>query len=235
LAFLPSHYYAPSVSWESLFAERVEEFGRFVSLGRTSDELGADRIETSDDTWIDDFVILASFADQIFIWPSTRPGTRWEIKWLLEHELLPKCIFVVANGYDDFIETTGESWNYVRAFLLMLGLNPPVRDGTLFAPAVAPVVTRRLSVLRRRKSLRAIRELLSVTRYPESAALRWNNWYAMAERLRAAPAVIETEELGLLLPCVECGRALSTIVCAVCEHEPYNRNENADLLFQDAG
>src|SRR6185295_7966550 len=37
LPFLPSHYYAPAVSWETVFADRVGAFGLLVSLGDPSD------------------------------------------------------------------------------------------------------------------------------------------------------------------------------------------------------
>jgi hypothetical protein len=216
LPFLPSHYSAPSVSWESVFAKRVEAFGRLVSLGRTSDTLGADRIETSDGVWTSEFVLLASLADRIFVWPSTRPGTRWEIKWLLEQKLLPKCVFVVASGYDNFTGAS-ETWDYVRAFLLTLGLSPPLLPGVLFAPAT-PALRRPLRISFRQSSRRAIRDLLSATHSVESAADRVNRWRFAEAALAATPPELE-DELDIVLPCVQCGGALSEIVCVACDPE----------------
>jgi hypothetical protein len=218
LPFLPSHYHAPAVSWESVFADRVETFGPFVSLGRTSDTLGADRIESTDEDWVSEFVLLASFAECIFVWPSTRPGTRWEIKWLLDQGLLVKCIFVVASGYDDFIEATNESWDYVRAFLFTLELSPPVPSGMLFPPAW-PVLTRRLKISRRAHCRRAIGDLLAAARTRESVTERSARWRSADDALRKTPPVPEPKELDIVLPCVQCGRALTEIACVHCDPE----------------
>lgn len=215
IPFLPSHYYEPAVSWESVFAERVEAFGRFVSLGTTSDSLSADRIESDESTWMNDFVLLASFANCIFVWPSTRPGTRWEINWLLRKDLARKSVFVIADGYDEFAELCGDTWDYVRAFLLKLGFAPPTERGCLFTADNRMALHRRLRLSRWRAHT-TLREIINVVG-ERDLTRGWDLWRAAQTELQDATNQWQLDELDLVLPCVICGSALETIVCSVCE------------------
>jgi hypothetical protein len=217
IAFLPSHYYDPTVSWESVFADRIETFGRLVSLGTSTDSLSADRIESSDATWIRDFVLLASFADCIFIWPSTRPGTRWEIRWLEEHGLARKAVFLIANGYDEFTELCGDTWDRVRAFLMQLEFQPPIRRGVFFTATKASSLVRPLSLARRR-SRQVLRELIA-SASTAAASDKWEFWRRADAAVVASPPEWGAEPLDVLLPCVECGQPLTDIVCLRCERD----------------
>lgn len=246
IPFLPSHYYEPAVSWESVFAERVETFGRFVSLGTTSDSLSADRIESDESTWMNDFVLLASFANCIFVWPSTRPGTRWEINWLLRKDLVRKSVFVIADGYDAFTEMCGDTWDYVRAFLLKLGFAPPAERGCLFTADNKIALHRRLRLSRWRAQT-TLREIITVVG-ERDLARGWDLWRSAQAEQQDAASQWQLDELDLVLPCVMCGSALETIVCSVCEQAtgphptddadieviaPYN--DSARLVFNALG
>jgi hypothetical protein len=72
MIMLPGYHKPGVVAWETLFAKAVERYGRLISLGRLTESATADRIVTSDREWRNDFVLLATFADAIFIQPSAR-------------------------------------------------------------------------------------------------------------------------------------------------------------------
>ena len=222
LPFLPSHYDAPEVSWEVVFSRAVEEFGLLVSLGQSSDALTADRIEVRDDQWARDFVLLASFAECIFVWPSARPGTRWEIKWLQSNGLLSKCIFVVPKDYDRIENRSSavqETWPSVRAFLMSVGMSPPVDTGVMFTVQPHSVVARMLPT-RRARLRQALDELISVARDREDVATRRRLWKTSTQPVGDHSPEKEPQSLELLSPCAICGQPLSSIVCPDCERQP---------------
>jgi hypothetical protein len=66
----------------------------FIALGRPGEAVGAGRISTSDDTWWDVFLPVATSAEKIFVVPSYKSGTKREIEWLKSSGNLRKCIFV---------------------------------------------------------------------------------------------------------------------------------------------
>ncbi len=215
LSFLPAHYYAPTVSWESVFTERVETYGRVVSLGTPSESLSADRIESTDAEWMLTFVALASFADCIFVWPSTRTGTRWEIEWLLREHFSRKTVFVVPRGYDKIVELYGDSWDYVRAFLLFVGLDPPTERGVIFHASKTGSLKRPLR-LTRRYAKRVVGEFISAAPR-EDFTTRSEVFRNARASLEQAPPSFDVDEFSVFFPCVECGRALTAVVCATCE------------------
>lgn len=84
------------------FAERFE----VVALGEQQGAVGATRWTTSDDTWRRDFAVFCARARLIVIFPTTSPGTAWEIAEICaKPELLAKTAFVVVDpdkvGVDD--------------------------------------------------------------------------------------------------------------------------------------
>jgi hypothetical protein len=86
-----------SMDWdfETLFAYSLKGYLPIIALGQPGEHLGAGRIETQDDDWQALASDLIERADCIYIIPSNRPGTLWEMKYLKENHLLDKTIFIM--------------------------------------------------------------------------------------------------------------------------------------------
>jgi hypothetical protein len=102
-----------------------------MALGRRG-EVGAARIDVSDNDWKQRVAALALQADLIVAIPSDRPGTRWEMAWLVEHRRLSRALFVMPPKTAGVV--TEESWNAVRTRLAGIGMYLPEfsSDGLLF-------------------------------------------------------------------------------------------------------
>jgi hypothetical protein len=93
-------------------------------INQTWDIPGTGKILTTESEWREDMVLLASHAEMIVIVPLNFPGTAWEIRWLVDNHLLPKCVFIMpasmsgARDYD-------EPWKEAVSSLSALGIEPP--------------------------------------------------------------------------------------------------------------
>ena len=89
--------YRRDVRWgdfETVLAQELARFGPLVALGRPGEQVGTGRILSTEDSWQDDFTVLAAASKNVFVLPSTHPGTGYEIDQLLNSERLPqKTIF----------------------------------------------------------------------------------------------------------------------------------------------
>lgn len=86
---------------ETLLAHLVEPWAPLIGLGTPGEQLGAGRLESSDPTWRDQVVQLSAAAQRIFLLPSNRPGTAWELDHIAPRpHLLAKPVFIVPPTTD---------------------------------------------------------------------------------------------------------------------------------------
>jgi hypothetical protein len=95
----PSYHAQPEMlDLETELEQSVREFGPLVALGRPGEHVGAGRIAIEDPDWQVAFIWLAQHARLIFVIPSFTEGTRWEIRWLKEHDRLSSCVFIIPGA-----------------------------------------------------------------------------------------------------------------------------------------
>ena len=80
---------------ESFISAALRRKGPLIALGHPGENVGAGRVITSDEAWMDDIAKLAAGATGILLIPSHRPGTVWEIEHLRQTGLLSRTIFVM--------------------------------------------------------------------------------------------------------------------------------------------
>lgn len=83
------------LDFETALAEAMEPNAPLVALGLRGEHVGAGRIEVAEDRWQEALKSLAQRAMVIFLLPSGRPGTRWEIESVQSRGLLWKTIFIM--------------------------------------------------------------------------------------------------------------------------------------------
>ena len=217
MILLPGYHKPGGVAWETLFAKAVERYGRLISLGSTTEAATADRILTSDREWRNEFILLATFADAIFIQPSTRAGTLWEIEWLKRKLYLSKCIFVIRGRPDE---------HELRAIGVAL---PPESRDPFFTIDVHGNVTRLhhgVNIRKQRRVLSAVADLLSLARVDPQRdfAASWQRFQAdLAELPQKPTPAIDALAKTLIemrpYNCAKCGRKLFNPLCMACGHQ----------------
>jgi hypothetical protein len=125
----------PYVTWgdlETELAAALESHGQMIALGEPGEQIGSGRIQSTEETWQADFFRLAKGARLIFLLPSTRDGTKWEIGRILQdRRLRRKSIFIVPPDEDLFGDPTDMSSTY------KFGSQPEVSgDAALRADAI---------------------------------------------------------------------------------------------------
>jgi hypothetical protein len=85
---------------ETLLATVMEPMAPVIALGQSGEQVGAGRVDVPDDRWQEAFAVLARSAHAIFLLPSTREGTHWEIDFLMrEPALLERTVFLVPPAF----------------------------------------------------------------------------------------------------------------------------------------
>lgn len=116
------HYVGPDLDFETLLGETVESDAPLVALGRPGEHVGAGRIVTDDATWKADILRLAEQAVTIFVIPSGRPGTAWEIDTIVRNGLWEKAVFLMPPGARGTLAVT---WDEDRNRLAAAGVTIP--------------------------------------------------------------------------------------------------------------
>ncbi|MGH8579832.1 MAG: hypothetical protein ACREVK_06840 [Gammaproteobacteria bacterium] len=118
---------------ESYVSNAVRSIAPLIALGRPGEAIGAGRIVTEDANWMADILILMKRAKAIFLVPSSRPGTLWEIETLKREGLLNKVIFIMPPRTKGELDTK-ERWEAARQALASYGLEAPEHQerGLLF-------------------------------------------------------------------------------------------------------
>ena len=74
----------------------MEPVAPVIALGKSGEQVGAGRVDVPDDRWQEAFTLMARSAHAIFLLPSERDGTYWEIDFLTcEPALLDRTVFLV--------------------------------------------------------------------------------------------------------------------------------------------
>lgn len=82
------------LEFETIFQEALDPLMFTMVLGRSDGQIrGFGAYETKKEDWKEKFCILAKAAKIIICLPSYREGTKWEISWIKENELLNKTLF----------------------------------------------------------------------------------------------------------------------------------------------
>jgi hypothetical protein len=85
---------------ETLLATIMEPIAPVIALGKSGEQVGAGRVDVPDDRWQEAFAVIARSAHAIFLLPSTRDGTHWEIDFLVrEPALLDRTVFLVPPAF----------------------------------------------------------------------------------------------------------------------------------------
>jgi hypothetical protein len=81
---------------ETLLAMAMDSYAPLICLGLPGEQVGAGRIQTTDESWQSEFLRLAFAARFILLIPSSRTGTAWELNAILvSPALLSKTVFII--------------------------------------------------------------------------------------------------------------------------------------------
>lgn len=128
----------PVADFENSLATAVERGAPLIALGRPGEQIGAGRILTADDDWQEVLALLARHATLVFMAPSTRAGTAWEIDWLVKARCLRKTVWIQPPHVRHFLRRSSydwaAAWGPITKKMQSVGLHPPPYDkgGLLF-------------------------------------------------------------------------------------------------------
>jgi hypothetical protein len=164
-----------TVELEDELSTAVRPIGRLVALGESLEHFGAGRIASSEAAWQDAAIRLIRHAALILVVPSTRPGTLWEIEYLLTNGHMNKTVFLdvpnirVASSH--FAQQA--EWAGVGVLVAASGYQWPADnpEGALifFGAATAPQLVEPLKLgqtLPLREAVDRIRALVERTAVP---------------------------------------------------------------------
>ncbi len=109
----------PHLDFERLLAHAAESDAPLVALGKPEEHVGAGRILTDDATWEQKILRLAEHAVNIFVIPSSRPGTAWEIDMIVCNGLWSKTVFLMPPALS---EPLARAWDADRDRLAAAGV-----------------------------------------------------------------------------------------------------------------
>jgi hypothetical protein len=130
-----------ATDFETELAEAVEKDIPLVALGQPGEQVGAGRWPTSDAMWQTDVQLLTRAALVLFMLPSTRAGTLWELDWIMANRLLGKTVFIQPPYRRKRWYVRGKTlydweaaWNEIRKAGLERSMRFPefARDGGFF-------------------------------------------------------------------------------------------------------
>jgi hypothetical protein len=108
---------------ESFLSASLRKVGPLIALGHPGENVGAGRVITSDQAWMDDIARLAAGAQGILLIPSHRPGTVWEIEHLQKTGFLSRTVFVMPPESRRF--NWRSHWSQARGAMGPLGAALP--------------------------------------------------------------------------------------------------------------
>ena len=119
---------------ETILAYSLSRVSPVIALGHPGEHIGAGRIKTSDEHWQEEIMRLIDNATLIFIIPSHREGTLWEIKNLSQGKYLSKTIFIMPPNIIFEKEPYELQWKQASEAAQVFGIDlPPYeREGTIF-------------------------------------------------------------------------------------------------------
>lgn len=216
-AFLPNFYYPRHVPWEIALADAVRGSANLIALGMPTEFDGSAKLRVPDKEWLPTFVLLATYAEIIFVWPSGN-STKWEIEWLVSNRHIHKCIFCIPEGYDEKVISPNDNWLTIHEFLLAKGFDVPPNHGVLFT--VDPPRHVSLRIGRRRRLRSAIRTLVtSIRNTAPRSGDRWQLYETAAKDVPQSIPVAAEGDTSMMLKCAGCGlfMPVDVTVCPVCD------------------
>ena len=105
--------------------------------GEESKAIGAGRVDATAEEWQDAAALLMANAEVLIVLPGWSEGMLWELRYLREHALLDRALFVMPPGdpeRDVFAVYRGEDfeverrWENARAAMSRLGVTLPPYD-----------------------------------------------------------------------------------------------------------
>lgn len=113
---------------ERILARTLIPTASFLAIGMPGEHRGAGRIPAEEASWKSKVERLVQWCDLVFIIPSHREGTFWEIQQLLEKGRLPDCIFIMPPSQSSFFtedESMKQEWDETQKACRKLGLLLP--------------------------------------------------------------------------------------------------------------
>jgi hypothetical protein len=119
---------------ETILAYCLSRISPMIALGHPGEHIGAGRIKTTDEHWQEEITRLIDKANLIFIVPSHREGTLWEIKNLAQEKYLSKTIFIMPPNILFEGEAYEQQWAKALEAAKVYGLQIPpyTREGLFF-------------------------------------------------------------------------------------------------------
>ncbi|WP_144240746.1 hypothetical protein [Dyella japonica] len=86
----------PSVtSLDDAMAIAIKGYGELIAIGDQAGQIGATRLQTTEENWRNDFAVLAEAASAIIIYGSKQSGTAWETTQVISKgDWLAKSVFI---------------------------------------------------------------------------------------------------------------------------------------------
>jgi hypothetical protein len=109
---------------ETLITEAMEYFAPMIALGRPGEQLGAGRVETEEENWIEDFQLLALHAKTLVLFPIATEGTLREVEFIVKHGFWPKTIILMPT--ENPSANWDLQWDYMKRKAEEFGLDFPV-------------------------------------------------------------------------------------------------------------
>jgi hypothetical protein len=106
------------LDFEGLLEDALRNTIPLYALGHPMETYGAGRILTDEASWQPKIISMMDAAQTIFILPSDRPGTLWEIEHVFQNNLIEKCVFIMPpTGATKWTKEPKENWKYDMALV----------------------------------------------------------------------------------------------------------------------
>jgi hypothetical protein len=116
---------------EATIEQAMSGAGHFIALGQPGEAIGAGRLPSLESEWREACQVMIEAATLCIVVPSANAGTRWEIEYLADNELLDKCCVFMPPAVGGFSYET--EWRTAREALApRLPLPEYQRNGGLF-------------------------------------------------------------------------------------------------------
>ncbi|MEO0754125.1 MAG: hypothetical protein AAFY85_04940, partial [Pseudomonadota bacterium] len=116
--------------FHAIICDSMLRDGLTVAIGDGGAPVGVAQIQSSDEKWRKDALILMKGATEIFIIPSANDGTFEEIEMITENSLLSKTIFISPPSHRDY--NAELEWRNACARCVQLDLHLPDYDQIRF-------------------------------------------------------------------------------------------------------
>lgn len=128
-----------------------------VCLGAPLEHRGAGRAKVADAAWQDAVRLFCEKAELIILAPSERPGTRWEVDYVLENGLMDRCVIINLPDQEKLVRKKDKKreWEGIREKFVRHGyeLRENAKKGSLiyFGRSKSPLVSISLASLNERQ------------------------------------------------------------------------------------